>query len=324
MDIILPAAGLGTRLRPITWSKPKPLVTVAGKTILEHVLDRAMPVNPDKIVFITGYLGDHIQTWANKHITIPTAFVHQPAMLGQTDAIIRTREISKKDGLIIFPDAVFDADFTRLAETDADAVIFTKIVEDPSHLGVVVIEDGKVVRLVEKPQEFIGNQAVIGIYYFKSMPALYAAIDKQMELGIKTKNEYFIADAIQLMINDSATVLAQPLEFWEDCGNTEALLATNKILLDRLPTGTEPRGDSIVIHPSIVDPTAALDHSIVGPHVSIGARCHVTGSIVRDSIIEDGAKVCASNLDHSVVGYGASVCGRGLSVNVGDASTVTL
>lgn len=324
MDIILPAAGLGTRLRPHTWSKPKPLVSLAGKTILEHVLDSVMPAAPEKIIFITGYLGEHIQCWADKNLTIPTAFVNQPTMLGQTDAIIRVRDIAVGSGLIIFPDAVFDADFTHLKDTDADAVVFTKIVEDPSQLGVVQIADGRVVRLVEKPKEFIGNQAVIGIYYFKSMPDLYTAIDQQMERGIKTKGEYFIADAIQLMIDNGAKVLAQPLEFWEDCGNAEALLATNRILLDRREAGVEHVNSSVVIHPSIIHPTATLEKSVVGPYVSIGADATVTGSIVSDAIVEDGATITAAHLDHSIIGFGASVSGRQLAVNVGDASSVTL
>ena len=106
MDLILPAAGLGTRLRPHTWTKPKPLVTLAGRTILEHVLERVMPANPEKIVFIVGYLGDRLQAWAADNLSVPTEFVVQPEMLGQTDAIIRCREVATSDGLILFPDAI--------------------------------------------------------------------------------------------------------------------------------------------------------------------------------------------------------------------------
>ena len=265
MDVILPAAGLGSRLRPHTWSKPKPLVSLAGKTILDHVLDSVLPANPEKIVFITGYLGPAMEEWARANVPVPTEFVVQPQMLGQTDAIIRCRDIATGSALILFPDAVFDADFTGLAESDADVVVFTKFVDDPSQLGVVVIEDDKVVRLVEKPAELISNQAVIGIYYFKSMPALYAAIEHQMANGIKTKGEYFIADAIQIMIDNGAVVHAEMLDFWEDCGNIEALLATNKLLLDRAESGTEVRGDSLILHPSIVANDVRLERSIVGP-----------------------------------------------------------
>ena len=211
MDVILPVAGLGTRLRPQTWSKPKPLVSLAGKTILEHVLDRVLPTHPEQIVFITGYLGSHIEAWSREHITIPTAFVKQTEMRGQTDAIIRARDISRDDALILFPDMLFEADFSVIDRSDADVIMFTKEVEDPSALGIAVVENGQIVKLVEKPKELISKLAVIGIYYIRSMPALYEAIDEQMERGIKTRNEYFIADAIQIMIDKGAKVISAPV-----------------------------------------------------------------------------------------------------------------
>ena len=169
MDIILPVAGLGTRLRPQTWSKPKPLVSIAGKTILEHVLDRVMVVEPEKIVLITGFRADDMVAWANENLTVPVEFVHQPKMLGQTDAIVRAREVSTKDALILFPDALFEGDFSHLATVDADVVMYTKVVEDPSALGIAVVEDGRIVRLVEKPKDLISKLAVIGIYYVLSL-----------------------------------------------------------------------------------------------------------------------------------------------------------
>jgi glucose-1-phosphate thymidylyltransferase len=324
MDVILPAAGLGTRLRPHTWTKPKPLVPLAGKTILEHVLASVMPANPNKLIFITGYLGDHLQEWAKANLSIQSEFVVQPQMLGQTDAIIRCRDVATDSALILFPDAVFDADFTHLQDSDADVIVFTKIVEDPSQLGVVQIEDGRVVRLVEKPQTFIGNQAVIGIYYFKSMPALYAAIEQQFDRDIKTKGEYFIADAIQIMIDDGAIVHAQPIEFWEDCGNTEALLSTNKLLLDRLPHDAEVRGDSIVIHPSAIGENVTFTRSVVGPYASIGKGSTIIDSIVSDSIIDSDVQIINAHLEHSVVGGRSTVSGHGDEISVGEASQIVL
>jgi glucose-1-phosphate thymidylyltransferase len=324
MDIILPVAGLGTRLRPQTWSKPKPLVSVAGQTILEHVLDRLYPTNPDRIVFITGYMGDAMERWARENLSLPVAFVEQTEMLGQTDAIIRARGISNSDGLILFPDALFEADFSVIESADADVIMFTKEVADPSALGVAVVENGRIVRLVEKPPELISNLAVIGIYYIRSMPALYNAIDKQMDRGIKTKNEYFIADAIQIMIDDGAKVISAPVTMWEDCGNVEALLSTNRILLDRGEAGIEARGDSIVIHPSVVHESAVLERSVVGPYVSIGLDCRISQSIVSDAIVEAGARIETSSITRSIVGLKATVRGRAVSVNVGDASSVDL
>ena len=324
MDIILPVAGLGTRLRPQTWSKPKPLVSIAGKTILEHVLDRLYPTNPDRIVFITGFMSETMEGWARKNLSLPLAFVEQTEMLGQTDAIIRARAVSTEDGLILFPDALFEADFSVIEQSDADVIMFTKEVEDPSALGIAVVENDRITRLIEKPKEPISNLAVIGIYYFRSMPALYDAIDKQMERGIKTKNEYFIADAIQIMIDEGAKVISAPVSMWEDCGNVEALLSTNRILLEGDEPHAETRGDSVIIHPSAVHESAILEGSVVGPFASIGADCRITRSVVTDSIVEAGAQIESALLDRSLVGVGASIRGRRLSLNVGDLSSVLL
>ena len=324
MDIILPVAGFGTRLRPQTWSKPKPLVSVAGKTMLEHVLDRVMSANPQSIVFITGFLGDEMKRWAQANLEIETHFVEQPEMRGQTDAIIRAREVATDDALILFPDALFEADFTGLDQVDADVVMYTKEVEDPSQLGIAVVEGGRIVKLIEKPKEPISNLAVIGIYYVRSMPQLYEAIDLQMERGIMTKNEYFIADAIQLMIDGGAKVVSAPVSMWEDCGNTEALLSTNRILLDRESRETTQRGDSVVVGPSVVHPSATVERSVIGPYASIGANAVVRGSIISDCIVEGDADIDGVALSHSVIGRKAALRGSTASLNVGDNSTVAL
>ena len=232
MDIILPVAGLGTRLRPQTWSKPKPLVSLAGKTILEHVLIASSDEPRRRSSSSRAISGSHIEAWAREHRD-SHGVRRADRDAGQTDAIIRARDISQDDALILFPDMLFEADFSIIQHSDADVIMFTKEVEDPSALGIAVVENGRIVKLVEKPKELISNLAVIGIYYIRSMPALYAAIDEQMERGIKTKNEYFIADAIQIMINTGAKVISAPVSLWEDCGNAESLLSTNRILLSR-------------------------------------------------------------------------------------------
>lgn len=324
MDVILPVAGLGTRLRPQTWSKPKPLVSVAGKPILAHVLDRVMPVDPGQLVFITGFLGEQIEAWARANYDVPLAFVEQPEMLGQTDAIVRTRHLVDGDALILFPDMIFEAEFSGLANVDADAVMFTKEVEDPSALGIAVVEGGRIVKLVEKPQEPISNLAVIGIYYVKRMAELYAAIDEQMARGIKLKNEYFIADAIQLMIDGGAKVITMPVTEWEDCGSVENLLSTNRYLLDRdRPLGRQ-RDGAVIVPPSVVAESATLERAVVGPYASVGEGVTIRDAVVRDAVLEDGATVEAAIVEHSIVGRKATVRGRPERLNVGDTSVVEL
>jgi len=322
MDIILPVAGLGTRLRPLTWSRPKPLVSVGGKPILAHVIDRVMPVDPDRIVFITGFLGEQVEAWAKKHYDIPLAFVQQPKMRGQTDAIVRTREIATGSGLILFPDMVFEADFSQLESTDADVVIYTQEVSDPSAFGVAVKdEQGRVTRLVEKPREPISNEAVVGIYYFRSMPDLYTAIDEQMARGITLKNEYFLADAIQIMIDEGKTVVTAPVTAWEDCGNIEVLLGTNRYLLDRAEPAAEREG-ALILQPSFVADDAKIEGSVIGPYAAIGSGAVIRDSIVRDAIVDDGAHIEHTIIDHSVVGQRARIIGRPSVLHAADQALI--
>ncbi|HKG25651.1 MAG TPA: sugar phosphate nucleotidyltransferase [Thermomicrobiales bacterium] len=324
MDVILPVAGLGTRLRPQTWSKPKPLVAVAGKPMLGHVLDRLLPLSPTRLVFITGFLGDQVEAWARATYDIPLAFVEQPQMLGQTDAIIRTRGIVEGEALILFPDMIFEVDFSVLRTTTADVVTFTKEVDDPSAYGIAVEEGDQVVRLVEKPKDPVSRKAVVGIYWFRDIGDLYTAIDEQMARGIKLKNEYFLADAVQLMIDEGKQVITAPVEVWEDCGNVDSLLSTNRYLLNQRGTSSRRFDDVVVIEPATIDPTATVERAVIGPHASIGPGVTVRDAIVRDSIVEEGAVVESVVVEHSIVGRKAEVRGRTARLNVGDTSIVEL
>jgi glucose-1-phosphate thymidylyltransferase len=224
---------------------------------------------------------------------------------------------------------IFEADFSGLATSDADVVMFTKEVEDPSALGVAVVEGDRIVKLVEKPKELVSRLAVIGIYYFKNMSDLYNAIDEQIERGISLKNEYFIADAIQLMIDSGKKVVPATVTLWEDCGNADALLSTNRILLSRGEinrggTSTRVQGDSIVIEPSAIDPSVILERSVVGPFASLSAGVTVRDSIVRDSIIDERATIESAVIEQSLVGRGAAIKGTPNRLNVGDVSVVTV
>ena len=325
MDIILPVAGFGTRLRPHTWSKPKPLVTVAGKAMLDHVLDRVMPVNPGKIVFITGYLGDKIEDWARAtYPDVELVFVEQPEMLGQSDAIYRTREHLDGDALMLFPDALFEADFTTLETRDVDGVAYTFYVEDPSAYGVAMVDDGQITKLIEKPQEPVSHEAVIGIYYFRDINQLYSAIEEQMDKKIQLKGEYFIADAIQIMIDRGARFEIEQIDIWEDCGNVEALLDTNRYLLTAQPPSPAQRAGSLIVPPSFVHRDAMLEDAVVGPYASIGAGTVIRNSVVRDSIVEENAEIVDAILQRSVIGSKTVIQGSARSISVGENGKVAL
>lgn len=292
--------------------------------MLAHVLDRVMPADPEQLIFITGFLGQQIEEWARSQYELPMAFIEQPEMLGQTDAIIRTREHVHGDALILFPDMIFEADFTSLCSTDADAVMFTKEVEDPSALGVAVVEGDRITKLVEKPQEPISNLAVIGIYYVKRMDALFEAIEEQIAKGIKTKGEYFIADAFQLMIDAGAKIVTAPVTAWEDCGNAEALLGTNKYLLDRMSPSTPALDGVTVVQPSYVSENAVLERAVIGPYASVGDGVTVRDAVLSDVILEDDATIQGTVLTHSIVGRGASVTGHPARINAGDLTDIAL
>jgi glucose-1-phosphate thymidylyltransferase len=325
VDVILPVAGFGTRLRPHTWSKPKPLVPVAGKPMLEHVLDRVMVANPEKLVFITGYLGDQIEAWARKAYDVQLEFVDQPEMLGQTDAIIRTRHLVEDDALILFPDMLFEADFSGMRELNVDGIAFTKEVEDPSAYGIAVLDDdGSITKLIEKPTDPVSNLAVMGIYYIRHMADLYEAIERQFEQKLMLKDEYFLADALQIMIDDGKRFVTRNVPVWEDCGNTEALLQTNRYLLDNGSAGQRQVDSSVVIQPSIVHPDASITGSVIGPYASVSAGATIRNSIVTDAIVQENAVVENVVLDHSVVGAKAELSGTPARFDLGDNAKVRL
>jgi glucose-1-phosphate thymidylyltransferase len=292
--------------------------------MLSHVLDRVMPLEPRRLLFITGYLGKQIEDWVTEEYETEAHFIEQPQMLGQTDAIIRAKDVADQDALILFPDMLFEVDFSVIQTSDADVIAFVKEVPDPSSYGIAIEEGDRVVKLVEKPQDPVSNQALVGIYYFRHMADLYSAILEQFERKISLKNEYFLADAVQLMIDRGKKVITAPVSVWEDCGNDAALLQTNRYLLETISDGDPKLEGSGVVEPSFVHPTATIESSIVGPYASVGPNAVITRSIVRDTIIDQGANVENAILDYSIIGKDAKVSGHAVSVNVSDASVVKI
>ncbi len=322
MHVVIPVAGLGTRLRPHTWSKPKPLVTVAGKPILGHVLDRLLSLPLERVVFVTGYLGEQIEDYVRSHYEFDAVFVEQPEPLGQSHALLQAKGLITGPTLVVFPDLIFDADLESLVSCPWDGVVYVKEVDDPRRFGVVVVEDGRIVRLVEKPQTPVSNLAVVGIYYFRDFADLIAAIEQQITEDRRRGNEYYLAEAIQILIDRGRTIVAQPVSVWEDCGTVEALLQTNRFLLERQAQEHPTFPTSVVIPPVVIDPSATIERAVVGPYVSIGAGAVVSHAIVADSIIDEGATINGVMLHRSIVGRGARVIGDFLRVNVGDSSEI--
>ncbi|GAB4484034.1 MAG: sugar phosphate nucleotidyltransferase [Anaerolineales bacterium] len=330
LKIIIPMAGWGTRMRPHTWSKPKPLVSVAGKTSFDHLMDmfKSLP-DPKKaeFIFIIGpFLGEQIPIYVQKNYPeIKAHFVVQEEMKGQSHALWLARHQLSGPTLMVFSDTLLDTDFSFLKDEPADGVAWVKAVPDPRRFGVAEVKDGSIIRLIEKPQTLENNLALVGCYYFKKGEALIAAIDEQIKRGIQLKGEYFLADAINILLEHGAQMRTQSVETWLDTGTIEATLETNQYMLDHGRDNSaeaQKRPGISIVPPVFIHPSARVENSVIGPHVSIGAECEVSGCILRESILDDGAAVAEAVLTGSFIGRQARVKGKATTLNIGDNSSI--
>jgi glucose-1-phosphate thymidylyltransferase len=338
LKIFIPMAGWGTRMRPHTWSKPKPLVSVAGKTSLEHLLDMFKTVpDPDNVefVFIVGpYLGEMQvpQFMRENYPEIKAHFVVQHEMKGQSHALWLAREYMHGPMLVCFSDTLLETDFSFLRQEQADVVAWVMPMPDPRRFGVAELDpEGWVTRFVEKPETMDNNLVVVGCYYFKSAEQLLAAIEDQMERKLTFKGEFFLTHTISLMIEQGAKVRTQTSDNWLDTGTIEATLDTNKLLLDK-GKANKTRNESLdgveIIAPAFIHPTAEVSDSVIGPYASIGANCKIVSSKIEESIVEADCEIEDAVLCRSLVGMQAKVRGRGdgqsIQLNVGDNSHIFL
>ncbi|MDI6769590.1 MAG: sugar phosphate nucleotidyltransferase [Anaerolineales bacterium] len=336
VKIVIPTAGWGTRMRPQTWSKPKPLISVAGKTALDHALDTYKTVpdlkNVEYVIILGPFLGEQqIPLHMQQHY--PQARVHyvlQSVMKGQSDALWLARQYLSGPMLMVFSDTLIETDFSFLANESADGVAWVKAVPDPRRFGVAEVDkDGWVTHFTEKPETCDNNLAVVGCYYFKSGEALISAIEEQFRRKVECKGEYFLVDAINILLERGAKMRTQSVDIWLDTGTIEATLETNRYLLERLNVPTFQPSNVKIVPPVFIHETAEIVNSTIGPYVSIGAGCKITDSRIEDSILEAGVTVDAAALTGSFIGRQAKVEGRGaegqpMKLNIGDDSSVKL
>lgn len=324
MKALIPAAGVGTRLRPHTITIPKALLLVAGRPILGHILDDLSEAGIDEFVVVVGYQGDRIREYiAHEHPDKKVEYVEQSERLGLGHAVAMCKDaIGSGAVLAILGDTIVRADLASIVRNPAN-VIATCPVEDPRRFGVVELDGVKVTRFVEKPENPTSNQAIVGLYTFQKSEKLFSALDHLFKKGIQTKGEYQLTDALQLLLENGMEFVSTEIDGWFDCGKPETLLETNRVLLgEEGPISAD--GSVVIKEPVAIHPTARLSGCILGPHVTVGKDVVVKGSIVANSILNDGAQIEHVVLEGSLIGPHAIVTGHGSSLNIGDFSHAEL
>ncbi|CUS95972.1 glucose-1-phosphate thymidylyltransferase [Candidatus Kryptobacter tengchongensis] len=328
MKAIIPVAGIGTRLRPHTYTQPKVLLNVAGKPILGHIIDKLVENSIKDILLVIGHLGEKIKSYTvSSYPDVNFEFIEQKEPLGLGHAVYLAREFFEKDDevLIILGDTIFDFDLSKFLKSKF-TTIGVKPVDDPRRFGVVLLDgDNFAKKLVEKPTQPESNLAIVGIYLIKNPKLLKESLEEVVEGEIKTRGEYQLTDALQIMLNKGEKIKVFEIDGWYDCGKPETLLDTNKFLLEKNGMNFRRLGkleNVLLIPPVYISPTSKIENSIIGPYTTVSDGVEISYSIIRNSIIGDDAKIQNALLESSIVGSGAVVKGDYKRVNIGDSSEV--
>ncbi len=323
MKAIIPVAGVGSRLRPHTYTLPKVLLNVAGKPIIGHIIDKIIAEGIKEAVVVVGYLGDMIEEYLTRHYDIHFTFVEQEERLGLGHAIWITRQYVGEDPvLIILGDTIFEVDLSEVLRREHSA-LGVKAVEDPRRFGVAEVQDGFITRLVEKPEHPRSNLAVVGLYYIKRPALLMECLDHNIRANLRTKGEFQLTDALQAMIERGEKFSTFPVEGWYDCGKPETLLSTNEKLLKSRSRYKDIFG--CVINPPVyIAEDAEIENSIIGPYATIGSKAVIKNSLIKNSIVGEQARVISMLLSESIIGNNANVLGKTRRINIGDSSEVDL
>jgi glucose-1-phosphate thymidylyltransferase len=332
LKIVIPMAGYGTRLRPHTWSRPKQLLRLADKMVIDHVLDTftSLPnLDQCEFIFIVGYLGNKIEEYMHQaYPDLDVCYVQQPEMRGQSHAISLAKDYLDGPMMMLYGDTLIKTDFSFVPTEQAAAVAWVKPVPDPRRFGVACVgQDNWVTHMVEKPQDMDNNLVLVGCYYFQNSAALLDAIQEQMQRNIALKGEFFLADAINVMLEHGLKMRVEMVDTWLDAGVPEDVLKTNAYLLDHGHDNTaEARQykNTVILPPVFIHPTAVIENSVIGPHASIGAKCHLHSCIIRDSIVDDCSEVTNVVMEHSLIGRETRIHRQAGIMNVGDRTELTL
>lgn len=319
MKAIIPVAGTGTRLRPFTSTVPKPLLHVAGKPILAHIIDALLKDGVDELVLIIGYKGEKIRSYVESHYDIPARFVNQDKLLGLGYAVLLgLREVGNEPVLIALGDTIIEMGLEDII-TAGRNTIGVRHVENPQRFGVVEVENKRIIGLQEKPENPKSNLAITGPYFFIASGELRKALNNLIESGERTRGEFQLTDALQIMVERGIDIYAEEIGGWFDCGTVETLIATNRHLLEHaVPNEAFP--DTVLIPPVYIGKGSTIERSIIGPNVSIGEGAVIEDSIISDSIIGNGAEIKRGFLRASIFGDKSSYAGKFGKMILGDHS----
>ena len=319
MKVIVPLAGKGTRLLPLTKRVPKPLIHVAGRPVMDYVMDAIAGLDLEELIVITGHLKDVVERYIVEHYDVKARFVEQKTLDGTAGAINLARPYVKGPVLIIFVDTLFDADLSLIKTADADGIIWTKEVEDYRRFGVIVTDGrGYMTRIVEKPDTPVSRLANIGLQYIKDWKTLFEGIAHVLKQPPGKGGEFYLTDAFQYMVDRGRRLRVGEATGWYDCGKVDTLLETNRHLLERgrarLPGGPCPR--CTIVPPVYVEEGVTLHDVTIGPNVAIEAGSYVTESTIANSILGRNVRVVRGTVRDSLVGDDQVIEGRTLERSV--------
>lgn len=304
MQAIIPVAGVGTRLRPLTTEMPKVLLNVAGKPMLGHLIEKLLEIGIKDYIFITGYLEEMIKEYVStSYKNINAKYVHQEEMKGTAHAIGLAKPYIKEAVLIVFGDTLFKGSLKGILKNDSDGLVGVCQTNDPKRFGIIEAEGKKITRMVEKPDRPPSKLAIIGVYLINNHKLLFECIEHIIRKGIKTKGEYQLTDALQLMIKNNANLNYFEIKQWLDCGQVETVLETNKELLKKIGLRKNKKiGNSIVIAPSHIGENVILENSVIGPYAVIKDYCVIKDSTITNSIVDQSSVIEDSKIKNFLIG----------------------
>ena len=330
MQAIIPVAGAGTRLRPLTYTQPKVLIAVAGKPILSYIIDNLKKNGVTRFVFVVGYLGEKIREFVQKNYAdLDVHFVEQESRDGLGHAIFCAKDlVNMNDELVIqLGDTILEADFKAITSMPTSTLCVKKV-EDPRTFGVAELdEDGWILNLVEKPMIPKSNMALVGFYYIKETQKLFDALYQNISENKRINNEFYLTDGLQRMLAEGVKFKSYKVEHWFDVGKKDILLETNEILLKRsndISQKDRKLQNSIVIEPCFIAQNAVIKNSIIGPFVTVGENAELNYSIIKNSIIGNFTRLENVVLNKSLIGSDSMITGLSQSLNIGDNTEIDL